>query len=463
MKKEKIPVTVIDDGFASFGVHVIPGVPDAFAVLINEDTRRIFDYEEVKPAPSKKGYLGYVPWGADNELPTQILEKIRADEVMSSNMWFNVTTAYGRGFKVTNPDGSKINTPEIKRFFERNNMTKYWAEQFTDSKHFFFSVMVVILDTEGKKIVQVRHKEVVNCRFETCNPETGNIENIFYADWKSKPNEDAIEAIPLLDMDDPIGDLMVRMGREPDPVTGKTRNDEKARKFAIVNRIPTAGEKYYPFPYYYATFNSGWSTLKAMIPVAKVAKMRNGMVLKYVVEMHRDYFAKLYSSEKITDPVKQAERRTAEINNIKNFLSGIDNQNKSWFSTYYIDPNGKENSMVRITRLDKEKEGGDYIEDSEEAANIVSYAMGVHPSLIGSAPGKNKSINGTEARELFTMKQALERLPRDIMMVPFQVLTIFNEWDIEFDIPDLMLTTLDQKTDAKEVSTKNTEDDTNND
>jgi hypothetical protein len=463
MKKEKIAVTVIDDGFASFGVHVIPGVPDAFAVLINEDTRRIFDYEEVKPALSKKGYLGYVPWGADNELPTQILEKIRADEVMSSNMWFNVTTAYGRGFKVTNPDGTKINNPEIKRFFERNNMTKYWAEQFTDSKHFFFSVMVVILDTEGKKIVQVRHKEVVNCRFETCNPKTGDIEHIFYADWKSKPNEDAIEAIPLLDMDDPIGDLMVRMGREPDPVTGKTRNDEKARKFAIVNKIPTAGEKYYPFPYYYATFNSGWSTLKAMIPVAKVAKMRNGMVLKYVVEMHRDYFAKLYASEKITDPVKQAERRTAEINNIKNFLSGIDNQNKSWFSTYYIDPNGKENSMVRITRLDKEKEGGDYIEDSEEAANIVSYAMGVHPSLIGSAPGKNKSINGTEARELFTMKQALERLPRDIMMVPFQVLTIFNEWDIEFDIPDLMLTTLDQKTDAKEVSTKNTEDDTNND
>jgi len=188
------------------------------------------------------------------------------------------------------------------------------------------------------------------------------------------------------------------------------------------------------------------------------------MVIKYLIELHKDYFAKLYDSEKITDPEKKKERKKTEINNIKNFLSGIDNQNKSWFSTYYIDPNGKEIQMVRIVRLDKDKEGGDYIEDSEEAANIVSYAMGVHPSLIGSSPGKNKSINGTEARELFTMKQAIERLTRDIMMIPFQVLAEFNSWDIEFDIPDLMLTTLDQKTDAKEVSNKKPlKDDSTND
>ena len=121
--------------------------------------------------------------------------------------------------------------------------------------------------------------------------------------------------------------------------------------------------------------------------------------------------------------------------------------------------------MVRITRIDNQKEGGDYIEDSEEAANIVSYAMGVHPSLIGSSPGANKSINGTEARELFTMKQALERLTRDIMMQPFHLINEFNNWELEYDFPDLMLTTLDEKTDAKEVSNKEKpkDDDTTND
>lgn len=443
------PAQTSGEDFVSFGVHEIFGGNEAFAALIIQDSKRIFDYEDVKPVVVKKGYFGYVPWGSDNEQPYQIIEKIRDDEVMSSNMWFNIACAYGRGFSATNSDGSKITDPEIKKFFRRNNLVKFWAEQFTDIKHFFFSVFVIIVDTEGNKIVQFRHKEAVDCRFETCNPETGNIEHVFYANWKDKPKEDDIQAIPMLDMDDPVGDLMIRLGKEPDPETGKTQEATKERIFAIVNRIPTVGEKYYPFPYYASTFNSGWYDIKAMIPHAKKAKMKNGMFLRFIVYMHKDYFVKLFDSEKITDPKKKEERRSLEIANIKNFLSGEENAGKQWTSSYYYDPNGNEIKMVKIERVDKDKEGGDWIEDSEEATNIVSYSMGVHPSLIGSSPGKNGSINGTEARELFTMKQALEKLTRDIMLQPFYMLNDVNVWDLEYDIPDLMLTTLDQKTDAK--------------
>jgi hypothetical protein len=451
------------EDFASYGIHTIESVNDKYAAIFAEDTRKIFDYEDVKPADVKKSYRGMVPWGEDNDQPYQMLEKIRADEVMSSNMWFNVCTAYGKGFVVTE-NGEKITDKDKKKFFRRNNMVKYWAEQFTDVKHFFFTVLVLILDGEGNKIVQIRHKEAINCRFETCNPKTGRIEHIFFANWKDNPNDDDIEAIPMLDEDDPIGDLLVRLGREPNPKTGNKDEKTKDRKFAMVNRIPTPGLKYYPFPYYAATFNSGWATLKAMIPMAKIAKMTNGMVIKYLVELHKDYFDKLYRVENITDPVKKKARKKTEIENIKNFLSGLENQNKSWFSTYYIDPNGKEQKMVRIERIGGEKEGGDYIEDSEEAANIVCYAQGVHPSLIGATPGKTKgSFSGSDKRELFTMKQAMERLPRDIMMVPFYVLNEVNGWDLDYDIPDLMLTTLDQKTDAKEATSKPTGDDTNND
>lgn len=458
-KKEAPPILPKGEGqnnsedFVSFGVHVIHGNNEAFAALITQESKRIFDYEDVRPVKAKEGYRGYVPWGDANDQPLLMLEKIREDEVMSSNMWFNITTAYGCGFKATMADGSPVTDPEIKKFFRRNNLVKFWAEQFTDIKHFLFSVLVIIVDTEGKVIVQIRHKEAINCRFETCD-DNGDIKHIFYANWKDNPKDDAIEAIPLLDLDDPIGDLMVRLGKEPDPETGKIGTATEDRIFAIVNRIPTAGEKYYPFPYYASTFNSGWYDIKAMIPIAKKAKMKNGMMLRYIVYMHKDYFVKLFESEKITDPKKKEERRSKEINNIKTFLAGEENAGKQWTSSYYYDPNGNEIKMVKIERVDKDKEGGDWIEDSEEAANIVSYSMGVHPSLIGSSPGKNKSINGTEARELFTMKQALERLTRDIMIQPFYMLNDVNGWDLEYDIPDLMLTTLDQKTDAKEVSTK---------
>lgn len=452
------------DEIVPFGVHVIKSNTDKFAALFTEDTRKIFDYESVKPVDIKKGYRGYVPWGEDNKQPSTILTKIRADEVMSSNMYFNQCTSYGRGFQVTQK-GEEVNDPVIKKFFRRNNMVKFWAEQIIDVKHFFFSVMVVILDNEGKMIVQIRHKEATNARFETCNPKNGRIEHVFFGNWDEEGslNEKDFEAIPLLDEDDPVGDLMIRLGREPNPKTGALDTPAKDRKFAIVCRIPTPGMKYYPFVPYYSTFNSGWYTLKAMIPTAKVAKMTNGMVIKYLVELHKDYFSLLFQSEKITDPALRSARKKTEIENIKNFLSGVENQNKSWFSTYYIDPNGKEQKMVRIERIGGEKEGGDYIEDAEEAANIVSYAMGVHPSLIGSSPGKNKNINGTEARELFTMKQAMEKFTRDLLIEPFYMLNEVNGWDLEYDIPDLMLTTLDQKTDAKEVSqNKVKEDDTDN-
>ncbi len=454
MKKDIKPVVIgAQDDFVSYGMHSITIDNQEFAALFVEDSKRVFDYEEANPIKAKEGFLGYVPWGSDNELPYTILEKVRNDESMSSNMWFNINTAYGRGFTATNEDGSKIVAPDIKKFFRRNNMVKFWSEQFTDIKHFFFSVFVIILDNEGNRIVQIRHKEAINCRFETCN-DNGDIEHVFYADWKNKPKDDAIDAFPLLDMDDPVGDLMVRLGKEEDPSTGKKEEPTKDRIFAIVNRIPTAGEKYYPFPAYAATFNSGWYDIKQMIPVAKKAKMKNGMFLRYIVYLHKDYFAKLYDAEKITDPQKRKERQTQEITNIKSFLSSEENAGKQWTSSYYIDPNGQEIKMVKIERIDKDKEGGDWIEDSEEASNIVSYAMSVHPSLVGSSPGKNKSINGTEARELFTMKQAMERLTRDLMIQPFYMLNDVNGWDLEYDIPDLMLTTLDQKTDAKEVSTK---------
>jgi len=425
------------------------------AIFAQADLPSIFDYEDVKPKHIKKGYRGYVPWGEDNELPYQLVEKIRKDEVMASNMWFNICTAYGRGFTYTNPDGTQVTDESIRYFFRRNNMIKFWVEQFTDIKHFYFAVMLIVLDRAGDKIVKVKHVDNINVRFETVDSKTGRIENIFVGPWNDNPIDSNVSAYPVLDENDPVGDLMVRMGKDPDPMTGKKNMPTKDRVFAVVSKIPTPGNKYYPFPYYASTFQSGWADLKASIPEAKIARMKNGMQIKYQVELHKDYFSNIFKEENITSEADKKNRKKKEIQNITNFLSGQDNQNKSWMSMYYIDPNGREQRMVRINVIANQKEGGEYIEDSEEASNIISYAMGVHPSLIGASPGKNKNLSGTEARELFTMKQALEKLTRDMLLIPFEVLNDYNGWNLVYSIPDLMLTTLDKGTDAV-ISTVNT-------
>jgi hypothetical protein len=76
--------------------------------------------------------------------------------------------------------------------------------------------------------------------------------------------------------------------------------------------------------------------------------------------------------------------------------------------------------------------------------------MGVHPSLQGASPGKSKTINGTEARELFIIKQALTKPLRQALLLPLYIVKAMNGWDrdIHFVIPNIMLETLDKGTGA---------------
>ena len=112
--------------------------------------------------------------------------------------------------------------------------------------------------------------------------------------------------------------------------------------------------------------------------------------------------------------------------------------------------------MVRINVIDTSKEGGDWSEDIEEASNITCYGDNVHPNLVGAVPGKSQSNNsGSDKRELFTLKQSIERAFHDLMNTVHNVVIYFNGWEdmVYPDVPIIMLTTLDQNTDAKKVTT----------
>jgi hypothetical protein len=436
----------------SVNYQTIP-INEKVMALIQQDSSTLFDYEDVMPLKMKDNYRGLVPWGETNDLPLTIITNIRKSEVMCSNKHFNTLIGYGRGLVMNYPEEVDPD-PAVQEFFRRNNSVKFLLEQMADQKHFYFSVALLVLSKDGKKIVRIRHKDAYHARFEANNPKTGKIENVFFAVWDDNPTSDEIQAYPLLDEDDPMLDLMVRMGREPDPNSGKKRDPSKERLFAIVTKFPTPGNKYYPFPAYASHFNSGWYDVASMIPLGKKAKMEHGMLIKFHVEIHKDYFNSLYKEENITDPDKKKARKALEFENIKSYLSGYEKAGKVWYSGFYIDANGKEVNMVKIKVIDNSKEGGDWIEDLDEVSSIQCYVDGTHPSLIGAVPGKNTgSMSGTDKRELFTIKQALEKPFRDLTLIPYQVIQEYNEWpkELTFEIPDMLITTLDKGTDAKPV------------
>lgn len=427
-----------------------------------EDSSQVFDEDaniSTTPVPNRQG-MAYVNFGEDNQLPFKIIKMIGQDEVMSQNKLFNVITCYGAGLKYMDVDTKQPTThPEIKSWLVRNSLPLFQLEQATDMKYFFFCVSVIILSKDGKKINRLIHKEACYCRFEKAR--YGKINHVIYANFRDNASlsPDDYEVIRLLDPRDPLGDLMVLMGREPGR-DGQTRVRTKDKKFAILVRFPTPGFQYYPIPYYTSIFRGDWYDIKRLIGKGKKAKLRNHASVKYQVEVHKDYWRNICDEDHITDPLKKQERIKKEKENIKKFVSGIENSGKVWITGYYVNPNGQEVRMVRINVIETGKEGGDWSEDIQEASNITCYGDNIHPNLVGATPGKGQSNNsGSDKRELFTLKQALEIPFHDLMNIPHNIVIEYNGWGEKVypDIPMVLLTTLDQNTDAKQKTASDLE------
>lgn len=439
----------------------IPSTKFSSAIENVEDTTSIFGTDGTITTRPVPGYEkeSYVPFGSNNQLPYDLIRLVGGDEVTSQNKLFNVLTCYGAGVQM-NSISTKAPTrnPEVIQWVRRQCMPRYLLDQITDMKYFYFSVCIIILSRDGRRINRLVHKEACYCRLEKAG-RRGRIGHVYYANWQdSQERVSGVERIPLLDLDDPYGDLCRRMNCDP-ANGGASSVDPRSRdrKFAILLRFPTAGCQYYPVPYWTAMLRGGSYDEKRLISVGKRAKLRNSSSMKYQIEVARDYWERICLEENITDPVKQQERVKKERENIKNFVCGIENSGKAWISGFYVDPNGHEVRDVHIVNIEGQKEGGDWNEDVQATANTICYSDNVHPNLVGAVPGKTQTNNsGSDKRELFVMKQALEIAFHDLLLLPLNVVCWYNGWtDVEPTVPMIQLTTLDEHKDAKAVDAKN--------
>ena len=436
----------------------LPGVSAA----VTFSTQALISNPDGEPIPlpflKENGYRGVVPWGKKNNLPAEIIQQSEKSPIVSAGLPFNISMTYGEGlvyghYKIEKNRKVFVemhDNKEINEFLENNDICNFLLEQTNDANWFGNMFPEIILNRKNK-IVVILHKEAMFSRLEEMNPKTGIIENHFYsADW-SDPKADNVKVTPMLSPYNTVADLQERMGIIP----GKDGIKKIPRdyNFIIPLNIPTPGRSYYQKPSWYSIFASGWFDYSLKIPEFKNALMDNQMTIKYHVELSDDYFTKIFTAEGINDEEKQQSRIKKEYEDLNNFLTKTKNTGKSVISFIRYNSDGKEMRRMKITVIKNELQGGEYLEDSEEASNILSYAMNVHPSLIGASPGKNKTISGSEARELFIIKQAQMRPIRDRLLRPFYIIKRFNGWpdDIHFAIPNLVLTTLDKGTGSEKV------------
>lgn len=421
-------------------VEIIPGLKASAAFTVN--SREVFKEEEdITPVVIDKN-LSYMPWGADNNMPYNILDLIESDETLSTCQLFNAEVCYGSGLQYDSSQATAQVQEQVEDFLMDNDLPSYFLGVCQDFKHFAFCVSVIILNADGSKIVRLLRKEACYCRFAEAD-KSGNIPYLLYANWRRCVQREDIEVIPLLDMNAPWTDLKTRLSKKT-----------KQRKFAIISRVPTPDSTYYPIPYYGSLFKGNWYNIKRLIGMAKEAKLKNSAPIKYHIEIANRFWDGIFKSEGITDRKKQQERVVEEKEKIISFLTGMENSGKVLFSTFYVSPDGNEQHDVMITKIETDKEGGDWSTDIIEAVNMFCFTMRVHSNLVGSVPGKTQTNNsGSDKRELYTIAQALQKPYHDLLFNVHNIIIRFNAWkNVRPDCPFIQLTTLDENKDAKLVS-----------
>lgn len=458
------------------------------ALVTFGNAKDIFNIPKQKPfeaeADGASGPVKVVHWGDNNNFPSDLREKINPSVETSSNLLFNILATFGDGIKPvmmivagtekkfvdveiyemvmlraiaaeTNDDIKALLTAqledfrkskdEIITFFEENNMTRYYLEQCTDL-HWFYNIFPELVSNresgEKRKIVRIHSKEATFSRWSEMNAK-GKIEyHLYSAKWgDNAKTKEEIFATPVLDFNNPADDLRERWIEEK-----SIPYDKRNNSWIVPVTFPTPGRNYYARAYWYSIMESGLYDIAVSVPELRKTIIKNQTIINWMIYVSEDYFPEIFKRENITKEKDQKKRIKDEYQNWEAMLKGEKNAGKSIVVYKKKTLNGEEIKLLEFVPMDNKLKSSDYINEGEDVSNAIAYAMLIHPSIVGAAPGKSKTINGTEARELFIIKQTLLDPYRYLMLQPLYVTKAINRWPklLHFIVPHKELTTLDK-------------------
>ncbi|MCR5035855.1 MAG: hypothetical protein K6A73_00845 [Bacteroidales bacterium] len=443
-----------NDGYISITDNVCY-MPEVNAVLM-ETVEDRFSETNVYTRPIDKYRVP--DWGPENLLPQKVLDLIDKAEIVGTNADFNWKVGYGLGPKlvrvIRDPKNNRVvdyyEITEGKEFewFERNDIALYLMETLTDLSYFANAFPIMVFDHKFESIEWLRHREAAFSRWNV--NEKGEIISMLYSSKWDKSDKDIIE-YPCIDEYNALVDLQA--------VKAVPRKKKRALCFPVY--MPSPGRPYYSYPSWYSIFRSGWYSNIVSIPALKKAILKYKLNVTKIIYISPKYFDAKAKQMAIDPDDTKAKQKMREdlITAINDKLSGDSNAGKSITSIKELIPSGSsaiEEKYITIENVKNDLDGGEYLADYETGANVISYAMGVHPSLVGATPGKNSnSLSGSNIREIFLMKQALTFPMVDRAMRPLSVIRKFNNWDkdITVAVPEYVFTTLDQNKSGKQEST----------
>lgn len=426
--------------------------------ILETDTPTVFDEKNLNII--EDGEYRVAPWGIQNILPQHVMDKIERVEIIGTNSDFNARVCYGNGPKLArlkrDDNGKIVDWVEVTdgkeyEWFTENNVPQLALEILTDLSYFANAFPLFKFDNKFTQIKRILHREAMFSRWGLDKKD--QIKWLLYSSkWDKSPggipDKADIEKSYVIDEFAAINDI-------------KTQMKAKAyKRVCMALYLPSPGRPYYSYPNWYSVFRSGWYDQISNIPALKSAILEHNLGIRHIIYVSDKYFAYREQREGLDEnsPIeKRQELKKKVVKELNDWACGAENSGKSMVVYKEMTGNGNtEEKYITIETIQDTIKEGEFLTDYETVANIISYAMGVHPSLIGAVPGKNSnSLSGSNIREIYLMKQAQMRPFIDLALRPFSIVKNINNWekDIAVVLPEYIFTTLDQNKSGKQEST----------
>ena len=192
-------------------------------VIFSNDSLTIFDEGHLDPM--KVDSYSVAPWGANNDLPQQVMEKIDAAEVVSTNANFNWKVPFGQGPKlvevIRDPETNRVKSfkevleGDAYEWFMRNNIPLLLMEILTDLSHFGNAFPVLIAGEKkpggGRKGIKgIVHREAMFSRWGLTKSKLIK-QHLYCAKWDENPNNGDIQASYVIDEYNAVADIEKRL------------------------------------------------------------------------------------------------------------------------------------------------------------------------------------------------------------------------------------------------------------
>jgi hypothetical protein len=432
-------------------------------VILDNDSMDIFDEKDLEPITVLE--YSVAPWGVDNDLPQQVMAKIDAAEIVGTNANFNWKVAYGQGPKlvevIRDPETNRVKSfkevleGEPYDWYMRNNIPLVLMEILTDLSYFGNAFPVLIAGDKqpngGRNGIKgIVHREAMFSRWGLDKKKLIN-RHLYCAKWDENPTKDEIQDSYVVDEYNAVADIQKRL------LIGKDR------RLCFPIYITSPGRPYYSYPNWWSIFRSGWYDQLTSIPSLKKAILKHNLGVSHIIYIADEYFKEKEELEKIPEKDHRSRKELYEdvVKQLCEQVVGEKNAGKAFVAKTKMVPTSSGGAtyekLLTVDTIKNDIAGGEYLTDYETGANIISYAMDVHPSLIGATPGKNSnSLSGSNIREIFIMKQSLSKPLAYLALQWWPVVRQINGWDknLEIVIQDSLFTTLDQSK-SGEIRTQN--------